>query len=144
MSGDLRRLASMKEVEEPFEREQTGSSAMAYKRNPMRCERITSLGRHLANLSANPRDTYAAQWLERSLDDSAVRRITLPEIFLTADSLLLTLTNVLSGLVVYPAQIARHLKEELPFMATYVFLLSYYQFACFLFFSFFFFFEDWE
>lgn len=105
-------------MEEPFEKDQIGSSAMAYKRNPMRSERISSLGRHLANLNKNAADTYAAQWFERTLDDSAIRRITLPEAFLTADIILATLDNVVSGLVVYPAVIARRIAQELPFMAT--------------------------
>jgi len=91
---------------------------MAYKINPMRCERIAGLGRHLANLNKNASDTYAAQWFERSLDDSAIRRITIPEMFLSADAILMTLDNVVSGLVVYPARIHSHLMEELPFMAT--------------------------
>lgn len=118
IGGDIRHLAATKEMEEPFEKDQIGSSAMAYKRNPMRSERICSLGRHLANLNKNAADTYATQWFERTLDDSAIRRITLPEAFLTADILLSTLDNVVSGLVVYPAVIARRIKEELPFMAT--------------------------
>jgi len=91
---------------------------MAYKRNPMRCERIAGLGRHLANLNKNASDTYSAQWFERTLDDSAIRRITLPEMFLTADAVSITLDNVVSGLVVYPARIHSRLMEELPFMAT--------------------------
>ncbi|KAI5807913.1 L-Aspartase-like protein [Peziza echinospora] len=118
IGGDIRHLAATKEMEEPFEKDQIGSSAMAYKRNPMRSERICSLGRHLANLNKNAADTYANQWFERTLDDSAIRRITLPEAFLTADILLSTLDNVVSGLVVYPAVIARRIREELPFMAT--------------------------
>jgi len=84
----------------------------------MRSERISSLGRHLANLNKNAADTYAAQWLERTLDDSAIRRITIPEAYLTADIILATLDNVVSGLVVYPAVIARRINQELPFMAT--------------------------
>ena len=118
IAGDIRHLAATKEIEEPFEKDQIGSSAMAYKRNPMRSERISSLGRHLANLNKNAADTYAAQWFERTLDDSANRRITLPEAFLTADIILATLDNVVSGLVVYPAVIARRISQELPFMAT--------------------------
>jgi len=105
-------------VEEPFEKDQIGSSAMAYKRNPMRCERICGLGRHLANLSKDCSDTYAAQWFERTLDDSAIRRIDLPHLFLCADAIIQTLDNVVSGLVIYPARIQARLMEELPFMAT--------------------------
>lgn len=115
---DIRHLANMKELEEPFEKDQIGSSAMAYKRNPMRAERLCSLGRHLANLPKNCSDTYAAQWFERTLDDSANRRITLPELFLTADALLILLNNVCSGFVVYPETIRAHVNAELPFMAT--------------------------
>lgn len=118
IGGDIRHLAMLKEMEEPFEKDQIGSSAMAYKRNPMRSERICSLGRHLSNQNKDPTDTYAAQWLERSLDDSAIRRINLPEIYLCADSLLILLNNVFSGLVVYPGIIQRHIHDELPFMAT--------------------------
>ena len=118
IGGDIRHLAMLKEMEEPFEKDQIGSSAMAYKRNPMRSERICSLGRHLSNQNKDPTDTYAAQWLERSLDDSAIRRINLPEIYLCADSLLILLNNVVSGLVVYPGIIQRHIHDELPFMAT--------------------------
>ena len=118
IAGDIRHLAATKELEEPFEKDQIGSSAMAYKRNPMRSERISSLGRHLANLNKNAADTYAAQWFERTLDDSAIRRITIPEAYLTADIILATLDNVVSGLVVYPAVITRRINQELPFMAT--------------------------
>ncbi|KAF8429644.1 L-Aspartase-like protein [Tirmania nivea] len=118
IAGDIRHLAATKELEEPFEKDQIGSSAMAYKRNPMRSERISSLGRHLANINKNAADTYAAQWFERTLDDSAIRRITIPEAYLTADIVLSTLDNVVSGLVVYPAVIARRINQELPFMAT--------------------------
>ncbi|KAL8693912.1 MAG: hypothetical protein Q9218_001326 [Villophora microphyllina] len=118
IGGDIRHLAMFKEIEEPFEKDQIGSSAMAYKRNPMRSERMCSLARGLVNITQNPVHTYAAQWLERSLDDSAVRRSTLPEIFLTADALLNLLRNICSGLVVYPAVIQRRINEELPFMAT--------------------------
>ncbi|KAI9676727.1 MAG: adenylosuccinase ade13 [Trizodia sp. TS-e1964] len=118
IGGDIRHLAMIKELEEPFEKDQIGSSAMAYKRNPMRSERICSLGRHLANLNKDSSDTYAAQWFERSLDDSAIRRISIPEQFLTADILMSTMNNVVSGLVVYPAVIRRRVEQELPFMAT--------------------------
>lgn len=118
IGADIRHLAMFKELEEPFEKEQIGSSAMAYKRNPMRSERMCSLGRKLADLNKTASDTYAAQWFERTLDDSAIRRIDLPELFLCADALLLLMNNVFSGLVVYPAVIQRRIDEELPFMAT--------------------------
>ncbi|KAI5299908.1 hypothetical protein KEM56_002888 [Ascosphaera pollenicola] len=118
ITGDIRHLASQKEMEEPFEKSQVGSSAMAYKRNPMRCERIAGLGRHLSNLRQGAATTYSSQWFERTLDDSAIRRITIPEMFLTADAILMTLDNVVNGLVVYPARIHNHIMQELPFMAT--------------------------
>lgn len=111
ITGDIRHLAAQKEMEEPFEKDQIGSSAMAYKRNPMRSERIASLGRHLANLNKNAADTFAQQWFERTLDDSAIRRITIPEMFLSADAILITMDNVVSGLVVYPARIRSRLME---------------------------------
>ncbi|KAG9076092.1 adenylosuccinase ade13 [Ceratobasidium sp. 370] len=118
IATDLRLLANLKEVEEPFEKDQIGSSAMAYKRNPMRCERICSLARHLMVLPSNALMTSAGQWFERTLDDSANRRVSIPEAFLTADIVLSTLQNVLEGLVVYPKVIARRISQELPFMAT--------------------------
>ncbi|KAI9826634.1 MAG: adenylosuccinase ade13 [Thelocarpon impressellum] len=118
IGGDIRHLAMIKEMEEPFEKDQIGSSAMAYKRNPMRSERICSLGRKLANLNKDASDTYAGQWFERTLDDSAIRRITIPEMYLAADGLMATMNNVVSGLVVYPAVIQRRIAQELPFMAT--------------------------
>jgi len=118
IATDLRLLANLKEVEEPFESTQIGSSAMAYKRNPMRSERICSLSRHLLVLHQNALMTSSVQWFERTLDDSANRRITLPEAFLTADIVLTTLQNVSEGLVVYPKVIARRISQELPFMAT--------------------------
>ncbi|EEQ37024.1 putative adenylosuccinate lyase [Clavispora lusitaniae] len=115
---DVRLLANLKEMEEPFEKSQIGSSAMAYKRNPMRCERVCSLSRHLGGLLNDAIQTASVQWFERTLDDSAIRRISLPSAFLTADILLSTLTNITSGLVVYPKVIERRIKGELPFMAT--------------------------
>jgi adenylosuccinate lyase len=115
---DLRLLANRKEIEEPFEADQIGSSAMAYKRNPMRSERICGLARFAMSLSANGADTHATQWLERTLDDSANRRLVLPQAFLAVDAILVLYQNVASGLVVYPQVIARHLREELPFMAS--------------------------
>lgn len=118
IGGDIRHLASFKELEEPFEKDQIGSSAMAYKRNPMRSERMCSLGRHLQTLPQNALHTYSAQWFERTLDDSANRRITLPEAFLTADACCLLLDNISSGMVVYPKVIESRVMQELPFMAT--------------------------
>jgi len=116
--NDLRLLQSRKEVEEPFETEQIGSSAMAYKRNPMRAERICGLARYAMGLEAPMAQTAATQWLERTLDDSALRRLVLPQAFLAIDAMLVLYQNVASGMVVYPQVIARHLAEELPFMAT--------------------------
>jgi adenylosuccinate lyase len=118
MCNDIRLLASMKEMEEPFERSQIGSSAMAYKRNPMRCERATSLSRLVLSLASSPAMTASEQWFERTLDDSANRRVTIPEAFLATDGILEILINVTSGLVVYPQVIAGHVAAELPFMAT--------------------------
>ena len=118
IATDIRLLAHLKEVEEPFGKKQIGSSAMAYKRNPMRSERVCALARHLITLPANTAATAAVQWMERTLDDSANRRIALAEGFLAADGVLETLMNVAGGLVVYPAVIRRHIAEELPFMAT--------------------------
>lgn len=115
---DLRLLANRKEVEEPFEADQIGSSAMAYKRNPMRSERICSLARYAMSLPVNAAETHATQWLERTLDDSANRRLVLPQAFLAVDAVLVLYQNVATGLVVYPQVIARHLRAELPFMAT--------------------------
>jgi adenylosuccinate lyase len=121
---DLRLLAHRKEVEEPFEPEQIGSSAMAYKRNPMRSERICSLARFLMSLSANAAQTAAVQWLERTLDDSANRRLTIPQAFLAADAILNLAANVAAGLVVYPKTIAAAVAAELPFMATEEILMA--------------------
>lgn len=115
---DLRILASRKEIEEPFEEEQIGSSAMAYKRNPMRSERMCSLARFVMSLTANTAQTMATQWMERTLDDSANRRLVLPQAFLATDAVLILYQNIARGLVVYPQVIARNLREELPFMAT--------------------------
>lgn len=117
-SNDIRLLAHLKEVEEPFEKGQVGSSAMAYKRNPMRCERIASLSRYLMIDALNPVLTASSQWFERTLDDSANKRISIPEGFLAADAILSLYINVVEGLVVYPKIIEKHLNDELPFMAT--------------------------
>ena len=118
MATDLRLMAHEKEFDEPFTASQVGSSAMAYKRNPMRCERICSLARHLVALAQDTAMTASSQWLERTLDDSANRRISIPEAFLTADAVLSLAANVLRGARVYPGMMARHLAEELPFLAT--------------------------
>ncbi|HET9438821.1 MAG TPA: adenylosuccinate lyase [Longimicrobiales bacterium] len=120
---DLRLLQHLKEIEEPFEKEQIGSSAMAYKRNPMRAERITALARHVITLTMDPAFTAATQWLERTLDDSANRRIAIPEAYLATDAILLLVHNVCAGLVVRPQVIRKHLEEELPFMATEAILM---------------------
>ncbi|MBP3913484.1 MAG: adenylosuccinate lyase [Lachnospiraceae bacterium] len=117
-SNDIRLLQHLKEVEEPFEKKQIGSSAMAYKRNPMRSERIASLARLLMTDALNPALTAATQWFERTLDDSANRRISVAEGFLAADGILNLVSNVSSGLVVYPKVIRKHLMAELPFMAS--------------------------
>ena len=118
MAIDLRLLAHMKEFDEPFESGQVGSSAMAYKRNPMRSERITSLARFVINLSKNAADTAAVQWLERSLDDSANRRISIPEAFLATDGILALAINIIEGGRIYPKVMEKHLAEEIPFIAT--------------------------
>ncbi|MCL2069754.1 MAG: adenylosuccinate lyase [Treponema sp.] len=117
-SNDIRLLSHLKEIEEPFEEAQVGSSAMAYKRNPMRSERIASLARYVTVNALNPALTAGAQWLERSLDDSANRRIAIPEAFLAVDAILSLVINVSGGMTVYPKVIAKHLAEELPFMAS--------------------------
>ncbi len=115
---DLRLLQHLKEVEEPFEDKQIGSSAMAYKRNPMRSERICALARYVICDSLNPAFTSATQWFERTLDDSANKRISIPEAFLAVDAILNIMLNVASGLRVYPKMILQHITQELPFMAT--------------------------
>ena len=117
-SNDMRLLQSMKEVEEPFEKNQIGSSAMAYKRNPMRSERISSLARYVIVDALNPAITASTQWFERSLDDSANKRISVPEAFLAVDAILNIYINIADGMVVYPKVIEKHILDELPFMAT--------------------------
>jgi len=117
-SGDIRMLQSFGEMEEPFESEQVGSSAMAYKRNPMRAERIASLARFVNSLEGNANATHAVQYFERTLDDSANRRLVIPEMFLATDAILLLMANISRGLEVHPAVIARRVAAELPFMAT--------------------------
>jgi adenylosuccinate lyase len=116
--NDVRLLAHRKELEEPFAAGQVGSSAMAYKRNPMRCERATGLARFLMDLAASPLHTHAEQWLERTLDDSANKRLAMPETFLAADACLRIVRNVADGLMVYPAVLQAGIAAELPFMAT--------------------------
>ena len=118
MGNDIRLLMSMKEVEEPFEKKQVGSSAMAYKRNPMRSERMCGLARHVISLTDNAAQTHATQWFERTLDDSANRRLSIPESFLGTDAVLRLAANVSSGLQVWPKVIEKHVQSELPFMAT--------------------------
>ena len=118
MSNDIRLLQHLKEVEEPFEKSQIGSSAMAYKRNPMRSERIASLSRYVMIDALNPAITSATQWFERTLDDSANKRLSIPEGFLATDGILDLCLNVVDGLVVYPKVIEKRLRSELPFMAT--------------------------
>ena len=118
MAQDIRLLQHDRQLEEPFEDSQIGSSAMAYKRNPMRCERIASLSRYVICDLQNAAVTAASQWLERTLDDSANRRISIPEAFLATDAILNLMINVARGMQVYPAVCRRHLQEELPFMAT--------------------------
>ena len=118
IATDMRLLAHRREMEEPFGKNQVGSSAMPYKRNPMKSERICSLSRFVISMQSSAANTLATQWMERTLDDSANRRLTLPQSFLAIDSILIILQNVTSEAVVYPAMISKHLSEELPFMAT--------------------------
>lgn len=118
MTNDIRLLQSLKEIEEPFEKTQIGSSAMAYKRNPMRSERISSLAKYIINIAQNPAFVHSTQWLERTLDDSANKRLATPEAFLATDAILDIAINVTNGLVVYENIIKRRVNEELPFMAT--------------------------
>ncbi len=123
-ANDIRLLCNLREVDEPFESEQIGSSAMPYKRNPMRCERATGLARFVISLTHNAYDTASTQWLERTLDDSSNRRLSLPEAFLALDGALEVMANVSAGLVVYPGQCSARLEAELPFMATEEILLA--------------------
>jgi adenylosuccinate lyase len=122
--NDIRLLAGMKQIEEPFEAEQVGSSAMAYKRNPMRCERATGLARFVISLSTSPLQTAAEQWFERTLDDSSNKRLTIPEPFLAIDGCLKIVIDVARGLVVYPKTIEAAVRAELPFMATEEILMA--------------------
>jgi len=126
-ANDIRLLAGMKQIEEPFEAEQVGSSAMAYKRNPMRCERATGLARFVISLSTSPLQTAAEQWFERTLDDSSNKRLTIPEPFLATDGMLQIVVNVARGLVVYPKVIESYVLAELPFMATEEILMAAVQ-----------------
>lgn len=123
-ANDIRLLCNLREVDEPFESEQIGSSAMPYKRNPMRCERATGLARFVISLTHNAYDTASTQWLERTLDDSSNRRLSIPESFLALDGALEVMANVAGGLVVYPGQCTARLDAELPFMATEEILLA--------------------
>lgn len=123
-SADLRLMSTFKIMEEPFEENQTGSSAMAYKRNPMRCERMTSLCRKLINLPIDFSHTHANQWFERTLDDSAIRRIVIPQLFLLTNAVLKLYQNISEGMIVFEEQIKKYLREELPFMATEAILME--------------------
>ena len=122
--NDIRLLSGLKQIEEPFEEDQVGSSAMAYKRNPMRCERATGLARFVISLCSSPMQTAAEQWFERTLDDSSNKRLSIPEMFLAVDGCLLIVINVSRGLVVYPATIGAAVAAELPFMATEEILMA--------------------
>ena len=124
MCGDIRLLSSLKEVEEPFSKTQIGSSAMAYKRNPMRSERVCSLARYVMSLPASAAATHASQWFERTLDDSAIRRIIIPEAFLATDVILTVLKDVTDGLHVWPMVVRSHVMAELPFMATEIIIME--------------------
>lgn len=117
-TNDLRLLQNLKEVEEPFEKNQIGSSAMAYKRNPMRSERIGALAKYVMSLTTSSAMVASTQWFERTLDDSANKRLTIPQAFLAIDAILLIWNNIMNGIVVYPNRINKHIMEELPFMAT--------------------------
>jgi adenylosuccinate lyase len=135
MCGDIRLLANLKEVEEPFEKDQIGSSAMAYKRNPMRSERVCSLARYVMSLPVNAANTHVNQWFERTLDDSAIRRIVIPEGFLAVDVILNLLMNIGDGMVVWEKVVEKHVLEELPFMATEVIIMECEVFSSLLFLS---------
>ncbi len=124
LGHDWRLLAHLREVEEPWESEQIGSSAMPYKRNPMRAERICALARHVITLGLDPAFTAATQWMERTLDDSANRRLSIPDAYLTLDGALVLVENVAAGLIVHPAVVAKNLDEHLPFMATETLLMQ--------------------
>lgn len=124
IATDIRLLSSRKELEEPFEKEQIGSSAMAYKRNPMRSERMCSLARFVMSLQSSSAQTAAVQWMERTLDDSANRRLVIPQAFLAIDACLMLMQNVSQGMVVHEKQVAKHLAEELPFMATEAIMMA--------------------
>jgi adenylosuccinate lyase len=128
-ANDMRLLANLKEMEEPFDKEQVGSSAMAYKRNPMLCERMTGLARYVLSIVSSPMQTAAEQWLERTLDDSSNKRLTIPEAFLAIDGILRLVTRVARGMVVYPKVIAARVEAELPFMATEEILMDAVQTA---------------
>jgi len=117
-ASDMRMLQSFGEIEEPFEEEQIGSSAMAYKRNPMRSERINSLARYVLSIETNANQTHSVQYFERTLDDSANRRLVLPEAFLAVDAILLLMSNIVAGLEVHSPRIQQRVRAELPFMAT--------------------------
>lgn len=117
-TNDLRLLQNLKEIEEPFEKNQIGSSAMAYKRNPMRSERIGALAKYVMSLTTSSAMVASTQWFERTLDDSANKRLTIPQAFLAVDAILLIWNNIMNGIVVYPNRITKHIMEELPFMAT--------------------------
>ncbi|MDD3772362.1 MAG: lyase family protein, partial [Weeksellaceae bacterium] len=117
-TNDIRLLQNLKEIEEPFEKSQIGSSAMAYKRNPMRSERISALAKFVISLASSPAMVASTQWFERTLDDSANKRLSIPQSFLAIDAILIIWNNILDGMVVYPKVIEKHILDELPFMAT--------------------------